>query len=53
MKLLNIKMLMIFLILMSAVGFIIRCTHKNDPIPASLKDLKKKWNRYRGCAFSH
>lgn len=36
MKLLNIKTLMFTLILISGIGFIISCTHKNDPIPASL-----------------
>ncbi|MDB5139802.1 MAG: hypothetical protein JWR12_1718 [Mucilaginibacter sp.] len=36
MKLLNNKTLMIALILFSAVGIIVSCTHKNEPVPASL-----------------
>jgi polyisoprenoid-binding protein YceI len=41
MKLLNNKMLMIMLILISGVGLIVSCTHKNDPLPAAVSTAVK------------
>jgi polyisoprenoid-binding protein YceI len=41
MKLLNNKMLMIFLILISGFGIIASCTHKNDPLPAAVSTAVK------------